>query len=246
MTATASRATSVRVPFADLQAQTAEVRPALESAWHDLLDTSRFVGGATVETFEHEWADYCGTRFAVSVGNGTDSLTLILRALGVGPGDEVLVPTNTFIATAEAVVLAGATPRFVDVLPGTLLVDPAQVEAAVTPRTAAEIAVHLFGQMADMTALAEVAARAGIALVEDAAQAHGATWEGRRAGSVGVAGSFSFYPGKNLGANGDGGAITTSDECLAARLRSMRDQYAAEMPILSAKSLSPMSSSRRL
>lgn len=228
MTATAGRATSVRVPFADLQAQTAEVRPALESAWRDLLDSSRFVGGATVEKFEHEWADYCGTRFAVSVGNGTDSLTLILRGLGIGPGDEVLVPTNTFIATAEAVVLAGATPRFVDVLPGTLLVDPAQVEAALTPRTAAVIAVHLFGQMADMTALAAVAARAGIALVEDAAQAHGATWEGRRAGSFGVAGSFSFYPGKNLGANGDGGAITTSDECLAARLRSMRDHGRSE------------------
>lgn len=214
---------TLRVPFADLAGQTAEIRAELDAAWATVVDGHRFVGGAVVDRFEQEWADYCGSREAVAVGNGTDSLHLILRALGIGPGDEVVVPANTFIATAEAVVLAGATPVFVDVDPFTLLVDPAQVEAALTPRTAAVIAVHLFGQMADMTALARVAARAGIALIEDAAQAHGARHCGQPAGSLGVAGSFSFYPGKNLGAFGDGGAITTSDGALADRLRSLRD-----------------------
>ena len=223
MTAVDDTDVSLRVPFADLAMQTAEVRPELDAVWRELLDSHRFIGGDVVEAFEREWAAYCGTDFAVSVGNGTDSLHLILRALGIGRGDEVVVPANTFIATAEAVVLAGAVPVFVDVLPDTLLVDPAQVEAAITPRTAAVVPVHLFGQMADMDRLTEVAQRAGVALVEDAAQAHGAFHDGSRAGSVGAAGSFSFYPGKNLGAFGDGGAVTTSDPELAARLRSLRD-----------------------
>ena len=214
---------ATRVPFADLAMQSAQVRAELDAVWVQLLDSHRFIGGEVVESFEQEWADYCDSDFAVSVANGTDSLHLILRALGIGRGDEVLVPANTFVATAEAVVLSGATPVFVDVLPDTLLMDPAQAQAAITPRTAAIVPVHLFGQMADVTALGEVARRAGVALVEDAAQAHGAFHEGRRAGSVGVAGSFSFYPGKNLGAFGDGGAITTSDAELAARLRSLRD-----------------------
>jgi dTDP-4-amino-4,6-dideoxygalactose transaminase len=211
------------VPFSDLAAQTAEIRSELDAAWTQLVDSGRFVGGSVVEDFEREWAAYCGTRWAVSVANGTDSLQLILRALGIGPGDEVIVPANTFIATAEAVALVGATPRFVDVEPRTLLIDVDQVAAAVTQRTAAVIAVHLYGQMADVTALSAITERAGIALIEDAAQAHGAYCDGRRAGSVGVAGSFSFYPGKNLGAFGDAGAITTSDETLAAKLSSIRD-----------------------
>ena len=216
-------APGARVPFADLAMQSAEVRPELDEVWADLLDSHRFIGGEVVESFEREWAEYCDTDHAVSVANGTDSLHLILRALGIGRGDEVLVPANTFVATAEAVVLAGAVPVFVDVLPDTLLIDPAQVEAALTPRTAAVVPVHLFGQMADMASLSAIAERAGVALVEDAAQAHGAFHDGQRAGSVGVAGSFSFYPGKNLGAFGDGGAVTTSDPELAARLRSLRD-----------------------
>ena len=223
MSAAAAGRPDVRVPFSDLGGQTAEVREELDAAWSEVVDSHRFVGGDVVERFEQEWADYSGTRWAVAVGNGTDSLHLILRALGIGRGDEVLVPANTFIATAEAVVLAGATPRFVDVDPQTLLVDPAQVEAALSPRTAAIIAVHLFGQMADMTTLGRIARRAGVALIEDAAQAHGAGHRGERAGSLGVAGSFSFYPGKNLGAFGDGGAITTSDAELVSRLQSLRD-----------------------
>ena len=223
MTAVESTDVALRVPFADLAMQTAEVRTELDGVWAQVLESHRFIGGDLVETFEREWAAYCGSAFAVSVANGTDSLHLILRALGIGRGDEVVVPANTFVATAEAVVLAGAVPVFVDVLPDTLLIDPAQVEAALTPRTAAIVPVHLFGQVAGMTSLVEIAGRAGVALVEDAAQAHGAFHDGRRAGSIGIAGSFSFYPGKNLGAFGDGGAVTTSDAQLAARLRSLRD-----------------------
>ncbi|MGZ4598004.1 MAG: DegT/DnrJ/EryC1/StrS family aminotransferase [Actinomycetes bacterium] len=217
-----------RVPFADLAALTVEVRAELDAAWTKVVDSERFVGGPLVERFEEEWAAYCGTTCAVAVGNGTDSLQLILRALGIGPGDEVVLPGNTFIATAEAVLLAGAVPCFVDVDPDTLLLDAAAVQAALTPRTAAVIAVHLYGQMADMAALGRVANRAGVALIEDAAQAHGARWGDRRAGSVGVAGSFSFYPGKNLGAFGDGGAVTTSDQELARRVRSMREHGRSE------------------
>jgi dTDP-4-amino-4,6-dideoxygalactose transaminase len=212
-----------RVPFSDLAAQTAEIRTELDTAWTRVVDSDRFVGGPVVEAFEREWANYCGTRWAVAVANGTDSLHLVLRALRIGRGDEVILPANTFIATAEAVVLAGAVPHFVDVDEATLLIDPAQVAAALNPRTAAVIAVHLYGQMADMPALRAITARAGVALLEDAAQAHGAFCDADRAGSMGVAGSFSFYPGKNLGAFGDGGAVTTSDDGLASTLRSLRD-----------------------
>ena len=166
---------------------------------------------------------YCEVRHCAGVANGTDALELILAGLRIGPGDEVIVPTNTFVATAEAVVAVGATPRFVDVLPDTLLVDPDAVAAAVGPRTAAVIAVHLFGQMADMTALSALAERHGLALVEDAAQAHGARFAGRRAGSWGVAGAFSFYPGKNLGALGDGGAVVSNDSALIDGIRRLAD-----------------------
>jgi dTDP-4-amino-4,6-dideoxygalactose transaminase len=211
------------VPFTDLSAMTREVRADVEAAWTGVLDSGRFVGGETVERFEREWAAYCGAAYGIGVANGTDALHLTLLALGIGAGDEVVVPANTFIATAEAVVLAGATPRFADVSPDTLLVTPDTVEAAVTGRTAAVVAVHLYGQPADLDALSRLADRLGIALVEDAAQAHGATWQGRRAGSRGRAGCFSFYPGKNLGAFGDAGAVVTSDRDLAERIRCLRD-----------------------
>jgi dTDP-4-amino-4,6-dideoxygalactose transaminase len=211
------------VPFTDLAAMTRDVRAAVEQAWARILSSSRFVGGEAVEDFEQAWASYCGLTDAVGVGSGTDALLLTLRALGIGPGDDVIIPANTFIASAEAVVLAGATPVFADVSPDTLLLTPAQLEAAITPRTAAVIVVHLYGQMPDMDALSRSADRAGIVLIEDAAQAHGASWCGRRAGSIGRAGCFSFYPGKNLGAFGDGGAVVTADAALAARLRSLRD-----------------------
>jgi dTDP-4-amino-4,6-dideoxygalactose transaminase len=211
------------VPFLDLAPMTREIRAALDAAWDQALTTSGFVGGPAVEAFEQAWADYCGTTQAVGVANGTDALELVLRALDIGPGDEVVVPANTFVATAEAVVLAGATPRFADVDPETLLLTPDSLAEALTPRTRAVLVVHLYGQVADMDALLEATSAAGILLIEDAAQAHGATWRGRPAGSFGVAGGFSFYPGKNLGAFGDGGAVVTSDPALAARLRVLRD-----------------------
>jgi dTDP-4-amino-4,6-dideoxygalactose transaminase len=213
----------MRVPFMDLGPATVEVRPEVDAAWDRVLAAGDFVGGGEVERFEERWAAYCGTAEAIGVANGTDSITLILRALGIGRGDEVVVPANTFVATAEAVVLAGATPRFADVDPDTLLLTADTMTAAVTPRTAAVIAVHLYGQPVDMDAIGATAARAGLAVVEDAAQAHGATWNGRRAGSFGVAGSFSFYPAKNLGAFGDGGAVVTSDAQLARTVRALRD-----------------------
>src|SRR5215207_165777 len=214
---------SYEVPFTDLGAMTREVRTTVSEAWADLLDSSRFIGGEVCDQFEQSWAAYCGASYAVGVGNGTDALQLTLSALGIGVGDEVVVPTNTFVASAEAVVLAGATPRFADVSPRALLLTPETLEAAITRRTKAVVVVHLYGQMPDMDALCRVAERAGIAVIEDAAQAHGATWRGRRAGSLGRAGCFSFYPGKNLGAFGDAGAVVTSDAWLAERIRCLRD-----------------------
>ena len=214
---------SLHVPFLDLAAMHAQVRPELDRVWDEVVGASAFIGGAHVERFEREWADYCATTHAVGVANGTDALLLVLRGLGIGEGDEVLVPANTFVATVEAVVLAGATPRFVDVDPDTMLMTAAHVEAALTERTAAVMAVHLYGQMPDMDALLAVTSKAGVALIEDAAQAHGATWRGRPAGSWGAAGCFSFYPGKNLGAFGDGGAVVTNDDALERRLRSLCD-----------------------
>jgi dTDP-4-amino-4,6-dideoxygalactose transaminase len=211
------------VPFTDVAAATRDVRAAVERAWARLLSSGRFTGGDAVEDFERSWASYCGVPHAIGVGSGTDALMLTLMALGIGGGDEVIVPASTFIASAEAVVLAGATPVFADVSPHTLLLTPAQLEEAVTARTAAVIIVHLYGQMPDMDALSRCADRAGIVLIEDAAQAHGASWRGRRAGSIGHAGCFSFYPAKNLGAFGDAGAVVTADPRLAARLRSLSD-----------------------
>jgi dTDP-4-amino-4,6-dideoxygalactose transaminase len=219
----ARRVLTETVPFTDLSAMTRDVRAAVEPAWANLLASSKFVGGEPVANFEQKWASYCGASEAVGVGSGTDSLLLTLRALDIGVGDEVIVPANTFVASAEAVVLAGATPVFADVSPDTLLLTSAQLEAAVSTRTAAVIVVHLYGQMPDMDALSRSASRAGIVLIEDAAQAHGASWRGRRAGSIGRAGCFSFYPSKNLGAFGDAGAVVTSDIALADRIRSLRD-----------------------
>ena len=212
-----------QVPFLDLGAMTREVRDEVEAGWARVLSSNRFIGGDEVAGFEAAWARYCQVPHAVGLANGTDALQLTLTGLGIGPGDEVIVPANTFVATAEAVLLAGAVPRFADVGPDTLLLTPECLEAALTRRTKAVIAVHLYGQMPDMGALAQAADRAGIALIEDAAQAHGATWQGRRAGSFGVAGCFSFYPGKNLGAFGDAGAVVTADARLAGRIRILRD-----------------------
>jgi dTDP-4-amino-4,6-dideoxygalactose transaminase len=209
------------VPFTDVAAMAAEVWPDVERPYLACLLDGAYIGGSPVTSFEREWARYCGTDHAIGVASGTDALELTLAALGIGPGEEVVVPANTFIATAAAVVRAGATPRFADVSDDTLLMTPRTLAAAITPRTRAVIVVHLFGQVPDMTGILAVARRAGIAVLEDAAQAHGAEWDGRRSGAFGEAACFSFYPGKNLGAPGDAGAVVTSRAKLAGRIRSL-------------------------
>jgi len=211
------------IPFLDLGAQHGEIATQLDEAWAKVTSTNGFIGGPYVAAFEAEYAQFCGTSECVGVANGTDAIELILRGLGIGAGDEVIVPANTFVATVEAVVEVGATPVFVDVADDTLLVTAAHIEAAITPRTAAAVTVHLYGQMPDMDAIGEVTRKAGIALIEDAAQAQGARWRDRRAGSFGHAAAFSFYPGKNLGAFGDAGGITTNDADLVRRIRSYAD-----------------------
>jgi dTDP-4-amino-4,6-dideoxygalactose transaminase len=199
----------------------AEVRDDLEEAWRRVSSSGQFIGGEAVENFESEWADYCGTKYCVGVGSGTAALELTLAALRLGRGDEVIVPANTFIATAAAVAAVGARTVFVDVDPSTLLITAEILKQAITSRTAAVIVVHLYGQPADMDCINQVASSAGIAVLEDAAQAHGACWRGKKAGSLSRAGCFSFYPGKNLGAFGDAGAVVTNDCALAERIRSL-------------------------
>ncbi len=211
------------IPFLDLGTTTAVVAQEVRVGWEKVIQSNRFVGGEEVEVFEREWATYCGTEHAMGVGNGTDALLLAIRALELGAGDEIIVPANTFVATVEAIVLAGAIPRFADVALDTGLMGAAEVEAAMSDRTRAIVAVHMFGQLTDMDALGRCATRHGRVLIEDAAQAHGATWRGIRAGGFGAVGCFSFYPGKNLGAFGDAGAVVTSDRRIAERIRSMRD-----------------------
>jgi dTDP-4-amino-4,6-dideoxygalactose transaminase len=211
------------VPFLDISGATEDVAAEVRAGWDELLRTGQYVGGAAVTRFETEWAAYCGTEFAVGVANGTDALHLAMRALGIGPGDEVIVPANTFVATAEAVVLAGAVPRFADVDDGTLLLTPETIKAAVTPATKAVAVVHLYGQLPDLTAISQMCESLGLILIEDAAQAQGATWDGKKAGSFGKVGCFSFYPGKNLGAFGDAGAVVTSDPGLTELMLSIRD-----------------------
>jgi len=209
------------VPFTDLSAMAAEVWPSIETTYLTCVHGATYIGGAPVADFEREWAAYCRVEHAVGVANGTDALELTLGALGIGAGDEVIVPANTFIATAAAVVRAGAVPRFADVSDQTLLMTPATLSAAITPRTRAVMVVHLYGQVPDMDELLAVAREARIVVIEDAAQAHGAEWAGQRAGSFGVAACFSFYPGKNLGAFGDAGAVVTSEADLADRVRTL-------------------------
>ncbi|MBX9630135.1 MAG: DegT/DnrJ/EryC1/StrS family aminotransferase [Burkholderiales bacterium] len=199
------------------------IRSELDTAWQRVLARGQFVMGDELAAFEEEFARYCEAPHCIGVGNGLDALTLILRALDIGPGDEVIVPSMTFIATWLAVSEAGAVPVPVDPTEGGFNIDPRGVEARITPRTRAIMPVHLYGQPADMTALAEIARRHGLALIEDAAQAHGARHAGRRVGSLGTAAGFSFYPGKNLGALGDGGAVVTTDRALAERVRRLRN-----------------------
>jgi dTDP-4-amino-4,6-dideoxygalactose transaminase len=213
----------MKVPFLDLQAPYAELKEELDAAYRRVMESGWFVLGAELEAFETEFAAFCGARHCVGVANGLDALHLILRALGIGAGDEVIVPSNTYIATWLAVSYAGATPVPVEPDEATFNLDPARVEEAITPRTRAVMPVHLYGQPADMDGLGEVAGRHGLRVIEDAAQAHGARYRGRLVGALGDAAGFSFYPGKNLGAFGDAGAIVTNDAALAEAARLLRN-----------------------
>ncbi len=213
----------MKVRFVDLYQQHQEVEAELVEVFQRVLRNSSFILGPEVQTFERSFASYVGAAECIGVNSGTVALELVLRGLGVGPGHEVITVPNTFIATAEAISAVGARPVFVDVDPVSYTMDPALVEAAITPRTAALLPVHLYGQTADLDALLKIAQRHNIHLVEDACQAHGATYKQKKAGTVGVAGCFSFYPGKNLGCLGEGGAIVTDDAQLAERMRMIRD-----------------------
>lgn len=216
------------VPFLDLTSHHASMRAEFLHAIGEVIDTSAFAGGPYVARFEADFAAYCGTSQCIGVGNGTDALWLALLAFGVGPGDEVITVPSTFMATAEAISYCGAKPVFVDIEESTYTMDPAQLEQAITPRTKAIIPVHLYGQMADMDPIRAIAARHGLRVVEDACQAHGAEYQGKRAGSLGDAGCFSFYPGKNLGAFGEAGAVVTNCENTARHIRTLRDHGQAK------------------
>jgi dTDP-4-amino-4,6-dideoxygalactose transaminase len=212
----------MRVPFVDLRAQGRELSTELVSAFERVVASGTFVLGPEVADFERRAASYVGVRHAVGVSSGTDALLIALRALDIGPGDEVITTPLTFVSTAEAVLRVGATLRFVDVDSARLALNPALVEAAITPRSRAIIPVHLYGRPARMDALTEIATRRGLFLLEDAAQAYGSSWKGRAAGAWGQAGCFSFFPTKLLGAAGDAGLVVTNDDQLAGRLRRLR------------------------
>jgi len=213
----------MKVPFVDLKAHHCPIEADLTEAMARVLRNASFVQGPEVKGFEDAFAKYLGVADCVAVNSGTSALHLALLALGIGPGDEVITVAHTFIATSEAISAVGARPVFVDVDPVTYTMDPVQAERAVTPRTRALLPVHLYGNPADMDALQAVARRHNLALVEDACQAHGAHYRGRMAGSLGVAGCFSFYPSKNLGSCGEGGAMVTSDDKLAQKVRMLRE-----------------------
>lgn len=218
----------MRVPFLDLKIQYESIKEEVSIAVNEVMKNTAFAGGPFVERFEREFAAYCSCDFAAGVGSGTEALWLALLALEVGPGDEVITAPNTFIATAEAISFCGARPVFVDVDEATYNLDPNLIEAAITNRTKAIIPVHLFGQMADMDPIMEIARKHGLFVVEDAAQAHGAEYKGKKAGSIGDVGCFSFYPGKNLGAYGEAGAVVTSDPEIDRRVRMLRDHGQAK------------------
>ncbi|MBY5818576.1 DegT/DnrJ/EryC1/StrS family aminotransferase [Rhizobium leguminosarum] len=211
------------IPFLDIKAQYQSIKGEIDAAVLGVLASGQYVLGDEVAHFEQEFADYCNVKHAIAVNTGTSALHLALLAAGVGPGDEVITVPFTFVATVSAICYTGARPVFVDVEPVTLTMDPAEVEAKITPLTKAIVPVHLYGQMADMDAIKAIAERHGIPVIEDACQAHGAQYKGHRAGSIGLSGCFSFYPGKNLGACGEGGMVVTNDDDQAKTMRMLRD-----------------------
>jgi dTDP-4-amino-4,6-dideoxygalactose transaminase len=210
------------IPFVDLPAQYRALKPEIDAAVAQVLENSQFILGPAVAAFERDFAAFCHTREAIGVNSGTSALHLALLAAGVKPGDDVITVPFTFVATVAAIEYAGARPVLVDVEPEFLTMDPAKLEAAITPRTKAIIPVHLFGQPADMDPILAIARKHGLVVIEDACQAHGSEYKGRRCGSMGQLGCFSFYPGKNLGAYGEGGAVVTSDPDLAQQIRLLR------------------------
>lgn len=213
----------MKIPLVDLRAQYLTIKDEIATAIQTVLDHGAYIIGPEVEAFETAFAAYCQARRCIGVASGTDAIHLILKAMEIGPGDEVILPAFTFIATALGVTQAGATPVLVDVRSDDALINAELIENAITPRTRAILPVHLYGRCCDMAAIQKIADKHNLKIIEDAAQAHGATFQSRRAGSLGHAAAFSFYPGKNLGAYGDGGAITTSDEALADRLKLLRN-----------------------
>ncbi len=213
----------MKVPFLDFAGPYDELKAELDEAYFRFMRSGRYILGREVEAFEQEFAAYCGVQHCVGVGNGLEALHLILRAYGIGAGDEVIVPSNTYIATWLAVSYAGARPIPVEPDPQTFNIDPARISAAITPRTKAIMPVHLYGQPADMDSITELATKRGLKVIEDNAQAQGARYKGRRTGSLGDAAANSFYPGKNLGALGDAGAVTTNDAALADQVRVLRN-----------------------
>jgi dTDP-4-amino-4,6-dideoxygalactose transaminase len=213
----------MKIPFLDLRAAYLELKSEIDAAVARVLDSGWYILGPEVEAFEAEWAAYCEAHHAIGVANGLDALHLALRAMDVGPGDEVIVPSNTYIATWLAVSQCGATPVPVEPVEATYNIDPARIASAITPRTKVILPVHLYGQPADLDPIVAIARHRGLRVLEDAAQAHGARYKGRRIGAHGDAVAWSFYPGKNLGALGDGGAVTTNDPEIADRIRVMRN-----------------------
>jgi dTDP-4-amino-4,6-dideoxygalactose transaminase len=211
------------IPYLDLQAQYRSIKDEIDSAVLRVLDSTQYILGEEVAAFEREFAGYCQASQAIGVNSGTSALHLALLAAGIGPGDEVITVPFTFVATVSAVCYTGATPVFVDIEPDYFTMDPSKVEAAITPKTKAIMPVHLYGQPADMDPIAEIARRRGLIVIEDAAQAHGSEYHGRRCGSIAEIAGFSFYPGKNLGAYGEGGAVTTTRADWAATCRTLRD-----------------------
>lgn len=211
----------MKIPFVSFEKMHGEIEKELQAAFQTVLAANWFIQGEELAAFEREFAAYCGAKYCVGCGNGLDALYLILRAYGIGDGDEVIVPANTYIATALAVSYTGAKPVFVEPRESTFNINPDLIEAAVTERTKAIMAVHLYGQPAEMDKIMEVALRHGLKVIEDAAQAHGAVYKGKRTGCLADAAGFSFYPGKNLGALGDSGAVVTDDEELAKKVRAL-------------------------
>jgi dTDP-4-amino-4,6-dideoxygalactose transaminase len=211
------------IPFVDLKAQVQSIRSEVLTAIDEVLNSTQFVLGSKVAEFEKGFAEYCEADHAIAVNSGTSALHLALLSAGVGPRDEVITVPFTFVATVAAVVYTGAKPVFVDIDPGTYTMNPELIKKAITPRTKVLLPVHLYGQPADMDPILEIARQHGLTVVEDAAQAHGAKYKGRRAGSIGDLGCFSFYPGKNLGAYGEGGAVTTNSSTYARKIRMLRD-----------------------